>query len=133
VGNLGQPQYGQQPPYGQQPFPGSIGARPNHKDAVPSLVLGILSLVLCGFFTGIPAIVLGRRARREIAASNGTLDGEGMATAGFVLGLISTVVAGLAFLLVVAVFIFGGVIKSAFDETCTPVGNGGQHQTSGSC
>jgi hypothetical protein len=133
VSDLGQPPYGQQQPYGHQPYPGSLGPRPNHKDAVPSLVLGILSLVMCGFFTGIPAIVLGRRARRDIAASSGALDGEGMATAGFVLGLISTVVAGVALLVVVAVFIFGGVIKSTFDQTCTTVGNGGQHQTSTSC
>lgn len=126
-------QYGQQP-YGRQPYDIGPVNPPNHKDAVPSLVLGILSLVLCGFVTGIPAIILGRRARREIASSGGALGGEGMATAGVVMGLISTVVAGLALLLVVGVFIFGGVIKSTFDQTCTPVGSGSQHQqTSRTC
>ncbi len=121
-----------QTPYTQQPYPqqpyggGGYHQPPNHKDAVTSLVLGIVSLVMCGFVTGIPAMIIGRRAKREIQASGGALGGEGLATAGFVTGLISTVIAGLAFLLVVFVFIFGGAISNTFQESCTTVGTGQQ-------
>jgi Domain of unknown function (DUF4190) len=129
VSDPGQTPY-QQQPYPQQPYPqqpsGGFVAAPNHKDAVTSLVLGILSLVLCGFVTGIPAMILGRRAKREIQASGGALGGEGLATAGFVTGLVSTVIAGAAFVLVVGVFIFGGAVSSTFEQTCTSVGSGQQ-------
>jgi hypothetical protein len=124
VGDPGQTPYPQQP-YGQQPY-GGYAAPQNHKDAVTSLVLGIVSLVMCGFVTGIPAMILGRRAKREIQASGGALGGEGMATAGFVTGLISTVIAGLAFVLVVLVFAFGGAISNTFEQTCTTVGSSQQ-------
>jgi putative exporter of polyketide antibiotics len=63
----------------------------NNKKAVWSLVLGILGIVCCGFFTGIPALILGRSAQQEIAASGGAQTGSGMAKAGFILGIISIV------------------------------------------
>lgn len=55
------------------------------------MILGILGMVCCGLFAGIPAIVLGTQARREIDAAPHVQGGRGMATAGFVLGIISTV------------------------------------------
>jgi len=64
---------------------------PNADSAVTSLVLGILSLVLCGLFTGIPAMILGRRAIKQIDSSGGRVKGRGLATAGFVTGLAGTV------------------------------------------
>jgi hypothetical protein len=103
---------------------------PNHPSAVPSLVLGILSLVMCGLFTGIPAMVTGRRARREIAASGGAYTGDGLATAGFVTGLIGTIISGGSALLVVLVFIFGGVFQSAFQQTCESVNAQHPHRAS---
>jgi hypothetical protein len=69
--------------------------------AVISLVLGILSMVSFSILTGIPAIILGKAARERIRASGGQLAGEGMATAGIVLGWISV---GLA-VVVVIVFV----------------------------
>ncbi len=75
------PQYGApQPPYGGQP------AGTNSK-AVWSLVLGILGLVCCGIFTGIPAMILASKAKKENAVTG--QGGTGMATAGFVLGIVS--------------------------------------------
>lgn len=56
------------------------------------MILGILSLVLCGIFAGIPAIVLSTQAKKEIAVSGGNQTGGGMATAGLVLGVIGVVV-----------------------------------------
>ena len=80
------------PPPGYGPGPGGYGAPPgNNKKALWALILGILGLLCCGFFTGIPAIILGKQAQNEIDASAGTQQGRGMATAGFVLGIIACV------------------------------------------
>ncbi|EFQ84298.1 hypothetical protein HMPREF0063_11014 [Aeromicrobium marinum DSM 15272] len=59
--------------------------------ALWSMILGIVGLICCGLFAGIPALVLGSLARNEITASGGRQDGSGMATAGVVLGSISIV------------------------------------------
>jgi hypothetical protein len=56
-----------------------------------ALVLGILGLLCCGFFTGIPAIILGKQAQNEIDAAAGIQSGRGMATSGFVLGIIACI------------------------------------------
>jgi hypothetical protein len=82
------------------------GVARNHPNAVPSLVLGILSLTLCGVFTGIPAIVMGRRAMRAIDASNRSYQGRGLAKAGLVCGWIS--VAWTALVVVLAVGVAAG-------------------------
>ncbi len=69
--------------------PDSLGGRPGPSavsgKAVASLVLGLFFLL--AFFTGLPAIVLGRQALREIRWSGGRLRGRGMAVAGIVLGV----------------------------------------------
>jgi hypothetical protein len=96
-----------------------------HGPATTSLVLGILSLAVAGFLTGIPAMVIGRRAGREIDASGGRLGGRGSATAGFVTGLIGTIWSGLAFLLVVGVFAFGAAVSDSFEDTCSTINSDG--------
>jgi Domain of unknown function (DUF4190) len=73
--------------------------------AVISLVLGILSLVGLSVLGGIPAIILGKMSRNNIRASSGRLTGEGMATAGIVLGWISVGLAVL-FLLLIVLMVF---------------------------
>lgn len=62
-----------------------------NKKAVWSLVTGILGLICCGLVGGIPALILGNMAKKEIAASGGAETGAGMAQAGFVLGIIAIV------------------------------------------
>lgn len=66
--------------------------------AVAALVLGVVSLTGCSFVTGIPAMILARVAKREIAASEGRTTGADLATIGFWLGLVATVVGVLAVL-----------------------------------
>lgn len=97
--------------------------------ATTSMVLGIVGLVACGLFAGIPAIIVGKQAQREIDASNGWLTGRGMATAGIVLGWIEVGIAILATVIVIIVFALGGTIKSTFEDTCSPLQDG----TSTSC
>lgn len=72
-------------------------AMPRNDLAVWSLVLGLLGVLGCVFFTGIPAVIVGNNARRAVAA--GEADNEGMATAGVVLGWVAS---GLGALMLVA-------------------------------
>ena len=39
-----------------------------HPKGTTILILGILSIVCCGVFTGIPALIMGNKAQAEIAA-----------------------------------------------------------------
>ena len=96
----------------------------NSGKATTSMVLGIVGIVACGLFAGIPAIILGKQAQREIDASNGWLTGRGMATAGIVMGWIEVGIAILAVLIVIVVFALGATIRSTFEDTCSTVQNG---------
>ncbi|HEY7348269.1 MAG TPA: DUF4190 domain-containing protein [Ktedonobacterales bacterium] len=119
-----QPSY-QPPPY-QQPWAGGyiiqpiLVQRPTNGKAITSMVLGIcLALTVCSFFTffplaallglgtGIPAVILGHMALKEINASSGMQGGKEMAIAGFVLGYVS-IAAGLA------IFAFSILLFSVF-------------------
>lgn len=88
------------PPYAPLPPPLPV----TNGQAVASLVCGI-----CGGFTmglsSIPAVILGHRAKSEIRRTG--QQGDGMATAGLVLGYLA--IAGLAmFLLLIVGFAAGG-------------------------
>jgi hypothetical protein len=54
--------------------------------AISSLVLGILSLLCCYVFGGIPSVICGHMAKSRIRRSGGTLGGDGLATAGLITG-----------------------------------------------
>jgi hypothetical protein len=72
------------------PYPQAVVAHPqDDAKAIVSMILGILSLAGLGILAGIPAIILGSIARKNIRASGGRISGKGMATAGVVLGWIS--------------------------------------------
>jgi hypothetical protein len=62
-------------------------------------VLGVLGLVLCSLVAPF-AWATGKRTMDEIDASYGRLGGRGMAQAGYVMGLLGTVLLGLALLMV---------------------------------
>ncbi|GJQ20857.1 MAG: hypothetical protein HBSIN02_12120 [Bacteroidia bacterium] len=75
------------------------------------LVLGILSLVMFGLLTGIPAWVMGHTDLRRMR--EGTMDrtDEGITRAGMILGIIGTVLSGLAILVILLVIL--GVLSLA--------------------
>ena len=79
-------------------------APPNDSQATLALVLGIVSVVCCSIL-GPVAIFIGNASRQRIQASGGTLGGGGLATAGFVLGIIGTVFLVLGIFYVIAVAI----------------------------
>jgi Domain of unknown function (DUF4190) len=75
--------------------------------AIISLVAGILGWTLLPLLGSVGAIITGHMARGEIRKSAGTIDGDGLALAGLVLGWGSVIVTILGVLL--AVMFFGGI------------------------
>ena len=106
-----------QPPYPQEPYqqpwqqPGysqagySTQYPPDHPKATTSLVLGILGVVLCQVVAPF-AWVMGKRTLDEIDASQGTVGGRGAAQAGYILGIVGTVLLGLGVIFAVIWIIF---------------------------
>lgn len=99
------PPYGQEPPYGYPP-PG-YGAE--HPQGTTVLVLGILSLVICGLI-GPFAWSMGNRALREIdAAPPGYFRNRGNIVAGRICGMVASI---LLIVSVVFIVIFFGIVAS---------------------
>jgi len=109
------------PPYGAPgyPMPGYNASPPNEGLAVASMVIGIVAFVLaCGYGVGLlgspVALVMGRVSMKRIDQSGGQLGGRGMAQAGFILGIIGTVLLVLAIIALVVVII--AAANGAFDD-----------------
>ena len=115
------PPPGDGPPGGPAPppgygYPGYGYAPPDHPQATTALVLGIVGLVVCAVVAPF-AWAMGRRTVSEIDSSQGRLGGRGQAQAGYVLGMIGTVILGtgvlfLALYFLVVVVMIGGSILS---------------------
>ncbi len=99
-------------PYQQGQYGGyaGYGPPPNHPQAVTAFVLGLVGVVACGP-VGIGGLVIGSRVRREIDAAPGQYGGRGLATAGWVLGIISVV-----FMVLAVVFLIIGAAGGAFSS-----------------
>ena len=96
------------PPYPQQQPQTS-------SKAIVALVLAILAWTTCPVVLAIPALIFAGQAKREIAASNGWVTGDGFVTASRVMGWLNIGIAGAFALFFVVVVIFGAV----FGETST--------------
>ena len=83
-GSPAAPQYGQPPqsPYGQQPY-----QQPYVQAAAPTNTMAILALVFAFVFSPL-AIVFGHMAKKQIKQTGES--GEGLATAGLIMGYIFT-------------------------------------------
>ncbi|EDY17101.1 hypothetical protein CfE428DRAFT_5446 [Chthoniobacter flavus Ellin428] len=77
--------------------------------AIASLVIGLLSFLLCPIIGSIAAVICGHIARGDIRKSGGRLSGDGMAIAGLVLGYSGFAFIGLAILAGMALPVFGEV------------------------
>ena len=102
------------PGYPFAPPPRPPPRRASEGKAIASLALGILSLACLGALAGVPAIVLGALARRDIDRSQGALGGSGLAAGGIVTGLFGT---GASF--VVLAFLLAGAVEVARTEAPT--------------
>ena len=100
----GYPPGGYQPGGYQQPMAGWAGGQDmvprTNGLAIASLVCGIAQIIF-GILTGIPAIILGHMARRQIRQTGE--QGAGMALAGLILGYVGVALAVLAVILIIAV------------------------------
>ena len=118
----GQPNYGppQDPyqqqypnPYQQQPPYGGYFVAPDHPQTGTILVLGILGLVFCQFCAPF-AWVMGKKALNEIDSSGGTIGGRSQINAGYICGIIGSIIL-IAYVLFFAVFLTIG-IAGGFDN-----------------
>ena len=103
-----------QPPYGAPQYGAGGYLPPDHPQATTVLVLGILSLVVCGVI-GPFAWVMGNRVVDEIDGSGGQLGGRSNANAGRICGIVATVLLGGSLLIGagVVVLALGGVLASS--------------------
>lgn len=67
--------------------------KPNSNMAIASMVLGILGWTIIPTLGSIVAIITGHMAKKEIKESMGALGGDGMATAGLILGYANIAIA----------------------------------------
>jgi hypothetical protein len=93
--------------------------------AITSLVLGIAAFpAICCYglpaiALGVTALILGRMALRKIRASGGALSGEGLATSGWICGLVAGSLGLIYLLFVIGTMIFA-ISSSSFGPTPTP-------------
>lgn len=102
------PYGGGEPPYNPYGIPGYGGQVPPQTSAmaVIALILGILGLLtfcFCYGILGLPGLILGILAMKEIKASNGAKTGNGLALAGAITGGIGMALGILSFLAFLAV------------------------------
>jgi hypothetical protein len=77
--------------------------------AIVSLIAGIVSWVLVPFIGAVVAVITGHMAKKEIRQSAGSLTGDGLATAGLVLGYIQLGLTVLAICCIAILFVTGTI------------------------
>ena len=87
------------------------GAMEPHR-GILILILGILSLVLCWFFTGIPAWIMGKSDLAKIEAGQMNPEGKGLTMAGMICGIICCVMTLISFGIIILFMILGGGIAA---------------------
>lgn len=123
----GQSPYGQHQPYGQVPYgqtpygqPYGGFAPPKDGSATTAMVLGIVAVggaFICGITVLLSpvALIMGLSSKRRIDASGGRLGGRGEAQAGFVLGIIGTVLLVLAIIAIVVIVVVAATSDGGSD------------------
>jgi small-conductance mechanosensitive channel len=81
------------------------GTKSENTKAIVTLVLGILSIVCCGFFAGIPAIFLGRSELKAIDEGRSSEQNRNLAKIGFILGIVGTILSILATLAYIGIIV----------------------------
>ena len=74
--------------------------------AVVALVLGIFGVISCPLILSIPAVIIGNQARAKIR-TDPSLDGDGLARAGVILGWVGIGIASVAIIGAIVVLAFG--------------------------
>jgi hypothetical protein len=107
-------QWAPPPPAGYQQYgyPGYAPPRKTEGNAIAALVLAILSFVVCPLFPAVVALFLASSAKRNIEASNGMLEGDGMVSAARIIAWINIGLSLLGIVLVVVLIIVAAVGSS---------------------
>ncbi|RPI33944.1 MAG: DUF4190 domain-containing protein [Chloroflexota bacterium] len=95
----------------------------NSTMAIVSLIAGISSWVLFPIIGAIVAIITGHMAKKEIRENMGRLSGDGMATAGLILGYANVALLVCSVCIIVTLAISGagiGAIFSGISGTLAP-------------
>jgi hypothetical protein len=93
-----------------QPYPPPPPLARNSTMAIVSLISGIASWFLLPFIAAIVAIITGHMAKNEIKTSAGMITGNGMATAGLILGYVQLALGLCACIAVAVMLAFGMTI-----------------------
>jgi hypothetical protein len=107
------PQFGA-PPYAGAPQYGDVYSYPKNSLGVWSLVLGLVGLVCLGFLTGIPAIIVGNKAKKAVAA--GEANNGGLATAGVIIGWVTIGLSVLGIIIAVVTIAAAGGLEAYMNE-----------------
>ncbi|HZC71269.1 MAG TPA: DUF4190 domain-containing protein [Jatrophihabitans sp.] len=111
------PPYGQGPPGPEEPYGSQHGGYPppgwriEHPQGTTVLVLGILSLVVCGIL-GPFAWSMGNRALTEIDAQPNYYSNRGSVVAGRICGIIATILLIIGVVILVLVLGLGVAVSS---------------------
>lgn len=96
--------------------------------AIVSLIGGITSFLFAPFIGSLVAIFAGYTAKKEIRESNGRLSGDGLATAGLIIGWVNIALSLMAcvFVILVITGVIGSValcgpLTGLFESTPTPI------------
>ena len=100
------------PPPPPPPGTGGYAAPQTNPKALWAMILGILGIVSCGVLAGIPALILGNSAQKEIAQSGGAQTGEGMAKAGVIMGWIAVALAVLGIVVIIILAATGALTSN---------------------
>jgi len=98
--------------YPNQPPPGYPVVRPDHPRAVTAMILGILGIVVCSICAPF-AWSIGGKAVKEIDASGGAYGGRGQAQAGYILGIIGTILMALGIVVGILWLVFAVILGVA--------------------
>ncbi len=92
------------PPPPVQQAPGASGK------AIAALILGIAAFVCCGFFTAIPALILGRSEEKAIQEGRSPQAGLMLAKIGWILGLVNLILNLISIIfIVIYIIVLGGL------------------------
>ncbi|MDX1386064.1 MAG: DUF4190 domain-containing protein [bacterium] len=107
------------PPDTPSPAPAAPASAPSgapnpadNTKAIITLVLGILSLICCGFFAGIPAIFVGRSELKAIDEGRSSESNRNMAKIGFILGIVGTILSALGTIAYIGIIVLAIVTGS---------------------
>ncbi|NIM93533.1 MAG: DUF4190 domain-containing protein [Anaerolineales bacterium] len=104
-----------------QPGPPVPAATQTSTLAIVSLVTGLLSYVIIPIVGAIAAIITGNMAKKEIRESEGSITGDGLATAGVILGYVNIFFIFIPICIIILLALLGPAIGNVFSNIVTEI------------